>query len=83
MDYEHYTIPYILTVDKIFAKIRNKTMRELPGGTLFPDTMKQYEDYSIREALHNCIAHQDYSLEGRVTLVENEGFLYYLNTSEE
>lgn len=58
-------------------------MRELPGGTLFPDTMKQYEDYSIREALHNCIAHQDYSLEGRVTLVENEGFLYYLNTSEE
>ena len=54
-------------------------MRELPGGTLFPDTMKQYEDYSIREALHNCIAHQDYSLGGRITLVENEGFLYYSN----
>jgi len=35
VDYEHYTIPYILAVDKIFAKIRNKTMRELPGGTLF------------------------------------------------
>ncbi len=79
VDYEHYTIPYILTVDKIFAKIRNKTMRELPGGTLFPDTMKQYEDYSIREALHNCIAHQDYTLGGRITLVENEGFLYYSN----
>ena len=79
VDYEHYTIPYILAVDKIFAKIRNKTMRELPGGTLFPDTMKQYEDYSIREALHNCIAHQDYPLGGRITLVENEGFLYYSN----
>ncbi len=79
VDYEHYTVPYILTVDKIFAKIRNKTMRELPGGTLFPDTMKQYEDYSIREALHNCIAHQDYTLGGRITLVENDGFLYYSN----
>ena len=79
VDYEHYSIPYILTVDKIFSKIRNKTMRELPGGTLFPDTMKQYEDYSIREALHNCIAHQDYTLEGRITVVENEGFLYYSN----
>lgn len=79
LDYEHFTIPYILTVDKIFAKIRNRTMRELPGGTLFPDTMKQYEDYSIREALHNCIAHQDYTLEGRITLVENEDFLYYSN----
>lgn len=79
VDYEHYTVPYILTVDKIFSKIRNKTMRELPGGTLFPDTMKQYEDYSIREALHNCIAHQDYTLKGRITVVENDGYLYYSN----
>ncbi len=79
VDYEHFSIPYILTVDKIFSKIRNRTMRELPGGTLFPDTMKQYEDYSIREALHNCIAHQDYTLGGRITLVENDGFLYYSN----
>ena len=79
VDYEHFSIPYILTVDKIFGKIRNRTMRELPGGTLFPDTMKQYEYYSIREALHNCIAHQDYSLGGRITLVENEGFLFYSN----
>lgn len=79
VDYEHYTVPYILTVDKIFSRIRNRTMRELPGGTLFPDTMKQYEDYSIREALHNCIAHQDYTLEGRITLVENEGYLFYSN----
>ena len=30
-------------------------MRELPGGTLFPETMKQYDDYTIREALHNAI----------------------------
>ncbi len=51
-DYEHFTIPFLLTVDKVLAKIRNKTMRELPGGTLFPDTMKQYDDYTIREAMH-------------------------------
>ncbi|MDE6336287.1 MAG: putative DNA binding domain-containing protein [Muribaculaceae bacterium] len=79
VDYQHYTIPYLLTVDKIFSRIRNKTMRELPGGTLFPDTMKQYEDYSIREALHNCIVHQDYTLKGRITVVENDDFLYYSN----
>ena len=24
--------------------------------------MKQYDNYSIREALHNAIAHQDYTL---------------------
>lgn len=27
----------------------------MPGGTLFPDTMKQYDDYTIREALHNSL----------------------------
>ena len=51
----------------------------MPGGTLFPDTMKQYDDYTIREALHNCIAHQDYELQQRINFVENSGYLYYSN----
>ncbi|MBR6282787.1 MAG: putative DNA binding domain-containing protein [Muribaculaceae bacterium] len=78
-DYEHFTIPFLLTVDKVLAKIRNKTMRELPGGTLFPDTMKQYDDYTIREALHNAIAHQDYTLQQRIVFVEGPDMLYYGN----
>lgn len=79
IDYEHFSSPFILTVDDILAKIRNLTMRELPGGTLFPDTMKQYDDYTIREALHNCIAHQDYTLQQRINFVENPGYIYYEN----
>lgn len=79
VDYEHFTAPFILTVDRILSKIRNLTMRELPGGTLFPDTMKQYDDYTIREALHNAIAHQDYTLQQRINFVENPGYLYYAN----
>lgn len=57
----------------------NKTMRELPGGTLFPDTMKQYDEYTIREALHNAIAHQDYTLLQRIVFVEGPSTLYYGN----
>ena len=79
IDYEHFTAPFILTVDKILSKIHNLTMRELPGGTLFPETMKQYDDYTIREALHNAIAHQDYTLQQRINFVENPGWLYYAN----
>lgn len=79
VDYEHFSVPYILTVDEILAKIHNLTLREMPGGTLFPDTMKQYDDYTIREALHNCIAHSDYRLQQRINFVENPGFLYYSN----
>jgi ATP-dependent DNA helicase RecG len=79
LDYEHFTIPFILTVDKVLSKIRNRTMRELPGGTLFPDTMKQYDEYTIREALHNAIAHQDYTLQQRIVFVEGPSTLYYGN----
>lgn len=79
IDYEHFTIPYILTVDDVLGKIRNLTMRELPGGTLFPDIMQQYDNYTMREALHNCIAHMDYRMEQRITLVENPGTLVYAN----
>lgn len=79
VDYEHFSVPYILTVDEILAKIHNLTLREMPGGTLFPDTMKQYDDYTIREALHNCIAHSNYQLQQRINFVENPGFLYYSN----
>ena len=78
-DYEHFTVPFILTVDEILSKIENLTMREMPGGTLFPDTMKQYDDYTIREALHNCIAHQDYTMQQRINFVENPTYLYYSN----
>lgn len=79
VDYEHFTVPFILTVDEILSKIENLTLREMPGGTLFPDTMKQYDDYTIREALHNCIAHQDYTLQQRINFVENPGYLHYSN----
>lgn len=79
VDYEHFTVPFILTVDEILSKIENLTMREMPGGTLFPDTMKQYDDYTIREALHNCIAHQDYTMQQRINFVENPTYLYYSN----
>lgn len=79
IDYEHFTPPFILTVDDVLKKINNLTMRELPGGTLFPDTMKQYDDYTIREALHNCLAHQDYRLNQRIIFVETPDYLYYSN----
>ncbi len=35
-DYQHFDLPFILAGDKILAKIRNLTVRQLPSGTLFP-----------------------------------------------
>lgn len=79
MDYEHFTIPFLLTVDEALSKIRNLNQRILPGGTLFPDIVKQYDEYSIREILHNSIAHQDYTLQERITMVETPDSVTFSN----
>jgi ATP-dependent DNA helicase RecG len=78
-DYALFGLPLLLAVDKVYAKIRNLKYRYLPQETLFPEEIDQYEPYSIREALNNCIAHQDYTLAGRINVVEGEGSLIFTN----
>lgn len=79
LDYEHFGPPFLMNVDRLLARIRNLTVRALPGGTLFPTEITQYDPWVIREALHNCIAHQDYGLRGRIQLVETPDTLLLTN----
>lgn len=78
-DYLIVSCPILLAVDKIYAKIRNLKYRYIKDRTLFPDEVNQYEPYSIREALNNCIAHQDYTKHGRINLVEMDDQLIFTN----
>ncbi len=70
LDYEHFGPPFLLAGDRLQNRIRNLNVRAMPSGTLFPLEITQYDFWVIREALHNCIAHQDYQLRGRVSVVE-------------
>jgi ATP-dependent DNA helicase RecG len=79
LDYEHFGPPFLMAGDRILARIRNLKVRELPGGTLFPVELTQYDPWVIREALQNCIAHQDYGLRGRVLVVETPDTLLLTN----
>ncbi|MDH8701236.1 ATP-dependent DNA helicase RecG [Dysgonomonadaceae bacterium PH5-43] len=80
-DYEHFYNPLIMAVKQASSKIRNLKYRYIKSDTLFPDEVDQYDPYIIREALHNCIAHQDYSLGGKIIVVENEdGYLTFTNS---
>jgi len=78
-DYDIFGCPLLLAVDKVYSKIRNLKYRYIKEGTLFPDEVNQYEPYSIREALNNCIAHQDYTKHGRINLVEMDDQLIFTN----
>lgn len=78
-DYLIEGCPLLLAVDKIYAKIRNLKYRYIKEATLFPDEVNQYEPFVIREALNNCIAHQDYTKHGRINVVEMDDHLVFTN----
>lgn len=78
-DYHIESCPLLLAVDKIYSKIRNLKYRYLKDGTLFPDEVDQYEPFVVREAINNCIAHQDYTRGGRINVVEMEDQLVFTN----
>jgi ATP-dependent DNA helicase RecG len=79
IDYEHFGIPLLINTEKVFSKIRNLNYRYLPDNTLFPIEITQYDPWVIREALHNCIAHQDYDLHGKINVVETFDELIFSN----
>lgn len=79
IDYEHFFPPFILSSLKVHNKIRNLKYRHIPEGLIFPEELNKYDDYVIREALHNCITHQDYSLSGKINVVEKPDELIFSN----
>jgi ATP-dependent DNA helicase RecG len=78
-DYHHYFIPFLLTREEVINKIRNIKYRYMTGSSSIPTEVDTYDPYSIREALNNCIAHQDYTLGRRIIIVENENSLIFSN----
>ena len=78
--YEHFDMPFLLAVDRVFKQIRNVKYRYIAGQqTLFPEEVDQYDAALIKEILHNCIAHQDYTLRGKINVEEFEDYLVFIN----
>lgn len=70
IDYEHFGPPFLLNTSLLFQKIRNLRLTLLPPGQLIPVEMKKYDQRVVLEALHNCIAHQDYTRCERILVIE-------------
>lgn len=78
--YEHFDMPLLLAVDKVYGKIRNEKYRYIAGQqTLFPEEVDQYDPGMIKEILNNCIAHSDYRLRGKINVEEFEDRLVFIN----
>ncbi len=77
-----FGIPFLLATEQAFARVRNVTVDHMPDGSLFPTPVQRYDAWVVREALHNCIAHQDYRLGGKVNLVEHPDRLVLSNLGQ-
>jgi ATP-dependent DNA helicase RecG len=77
--YEHFGLPLLVSAQKVHAKIRNYKYRYMADSKLFPDEIDKYDPWIIYEALHNCIAHQDYEMNGRINVVEFPDKLVFSN----
>jgi len=62
--------PYVLASSALYSRIRNVQIRWVVQGTLQSTEVPKYKERMVLEALHNCIAHQDYSQNARVTVTE-------------
>jgi ATP-dependent DNA helicase RecG len=78
----HFGMPLLLSTGRVFAKIRNEVVEHKPDTNLFPMAVQMYDTWVIREALHNCVAHQDYSLGGKINVVEHPDRLVFTNLGQ-
>lgn len=75
-----FTIPFLLTTTDVMHQIRNYSFKLFPNNSFLPGEGMKYDNESILEALHNCIAHQDYSQNARIIVIEREDELEFSNS---
>lgn len=77
--YEHFGPPLLLNTTRILQQIRNVKYKFFPDNELLSVTVNKYDTRSILEAMNNCIAHQDYSLNSRIIVTEKIDKLIFSN----
>jgi len=77
--YEHFGPPLLLNTTKVLQNIRNVKYKFFPDNELLATTVNKYDTRTILEALHNCIAHQDYGLDSRIIVTEKIDKLIFSN----
>lgn len=77
--YEHFGPPFLLATSQLYQRIRNIQLRLLPDDELLPHEVSKYDQKVVLEALHNCIAHQDYRQHQRIIVTERPDRLVFEN----
>lgn len=76
---KHFTIPFIFATTEAAKHIRNPNIKLFPATELLATELPRYDHETLLEALHNCIAHQDYAKAARVVIEESTGLIRMTN----
>ncbi len=77
--YEHFSPPFLLSTTEVLRCIRNLKYKIFPDNYLLAAEVSKYDTRVILEALHNCIAHQDYTATARIIVIEKVDRLIFEN----
>ncbi|MBS1560118.1 MAG: putative DNA binding domain-containing protein [Bacteroidetes bacterium] len=77
--YEHFSPPFLLATTALYQRIRHIRITLLPPGQMIPVELSKYDQRIVLEALHNCVAHQDYSRQERILVTEYPTELVFQN----
>ncbi len=77
--YQHFGPPFLLNTTVLYQKVRNIQLRILPDDQLLAIELAKYDQKIVLEALHNCIAHQDYTRNARIVVTERPDRLIFEN----
>ncbi len=80
--HQHFELPLVLAIDALVGRVRIIDVNLLPPREVAPLNLPNYDDWVLREALHNCVAHQDYAQGGRILVTESPDTLRFFNYGE-
>ncbi len=76
---EIFEPPFFLAVDTVLNKLSNEKIKILSDKSVIPIEKTKYDTWIVREAINNCIAHQDYSSESRIIVTEKSDEVKFFN----
>ncbi|MBM3591003.1 MAG: hypothetical protein FJX30_06530 [Alphaproteobacteria bacterium] len=76
---QYFSSPLILSTSEAWSMIRNPKYKIFPANELIAREVDKYDQKVFLEALHNCIAHQDYYAGRRVVILEKVDKLIFTN----
>lgn len=79
-DYEIFSIPFISAPDRVLSRVHKRRYRYLPNrNSLMTEETDRYDEWLLRELLHNAIAHSNHQIGGRIYLNEYEEHILITN----